>query len=249
MVLSDKEVVSICHLRKAPNVSSKLKQTIKTMNEELKKQEEDSFTYHFFFNHGIYDELKHYEDLINETELFLTTKVIAMESSTDEEIIDERFGKKIQYEGIFPMILWKSLFLSTYFLLENSLDQICKNLRKSNSYNLTLKDISGNGIFRSSLYLKKVCNIKEPFGSQTWTEVNDFNKIRNVFVHSDGIISKSATETIKVCEKYNQIQLNEYDEDNFSIQIDSEFCKYSLTKIEKLINEVHTGMRKERSSH
>lgn len=217
------------------------------MDEDLRKELEDSYTYHFFFNHGIYDELKHYEDLIKETELFLTTKVTAMEGSTDEEIIDERFGKKIQYEGIFPTILWKSLFLSTYFLLENSLDQICKNLKKSNSYNLTLKDINGNGIFRSSLYLKKVCNIKKPFESQTWTEVNDFNKIRNIFVHSDGIISKSATETIKVCKKYHQIQLIEYDEDNFSIQIDSEFCKYSLRKIEKLIYEVHNEMQKERA--
>jgi len=123
-----------------------------------------------------------------------------METSTDEDVINERSGKRIQYEGVFSMILWKSLFLSTYFLLENSLDQICKNLSKSNSYNLTLKDISGNGIFRSSLYLKKVCHIIEPFETQTWTEVNDFNKIRNVFVHSDGILSKSSNETIKICK-------------------------------------------------
>ena len=175
--------------------------------------------------------------------------MISMEISIDEEIIDERFGKKIQYEGVFPMILWKSLFLSTYFLLENSLDQICKNLRKSNSYNLTLKDISGNGIFKSSLYLKKVCKVVEPFESETWTEITDFNKIRNVFVHSDGILSKSNSDTIRVCEKYNQIELIEYDEDNLSIQIDSEFCKYSLLKIENLINDVHYGMRKQRASH
>lgn len=219
------------------------------MDRELKKELEDRYTYHFFFNHGVYDELKHYEDLISETEQFLKTKVAVMEGSTEEEIIDERFGKRIQYEGIFPMILWKSLFLSTYFLLENSLDQICKNLMKSNSYNLTLKDISGNGIFRSSLYLKKVCNITKPFETQTWTEINDFNKIRNVFVHSDGILPKSATDTIKVCKKYSQIQITVYDDDNFSINIDSEFCKYSLTKIEILLNNVHTGMQNERASH
>ncbi len=219
------------------------------MDEDLKKQEEDTYTYHFFFNHGVYDELKHYEDLISETEVFLKTKITAMESSTDEDVIDERFGKKIQYEGIFPMILWKSIFLSTYFLLENSLDQICKNLKKSNSYKLTLKDISGSGIFRSSLYLKKVCNIIEPFESETWTEVNDFNKIRNVFVHSDGILSKSTIDTIKICQKYSPIELTEYDEENFNIQIDSEFCKYSLTKIEKLINDIHNAMRKHRASH
>jgi hypothetical protein len=219
------------------------------MEEEIKKELEDSYTYHFFFNHGVYDELKHYEDLINETELFIKTKVEVMEGSTEEEIIDERFGKRIQYDEIFPMILWKSLFLSIYFLLENSLDQICINLKKSNSYKLTLKDIKGNGIFRSSLYLKKVCNITKPFETKTWTEINDFNKIRNVFVHSDGILSKSATDKINICKKYSQIQLTEYDEDNFNINIDSGFCKYCLTKIENLINDVHNGMRNERASH
>ena len=80
------------------------------MDEEIKKELEDSYTYHFFFNHGVYDELKHYEDLITETELFLKSKVVSMENSNDEDIIDYRFGKRIQYEGIFPMILWKSIF-------------------------------------------------------------------------------------------------------------------------------------------
>ncbi|WP_324068262.1 MAG: hypothetical protein RSE15_10285 [Flavobacterium sp.] len=213
------------------------------MDEDIKKELEDSFTYHFFFNHGVYDEFIHYEDLINETEKFLKTKYSEISNSKDDDIIDERFGKKMQYTEIFPEILWKSIFLSIYFLLENSLDQICKNLRKSNSYNLTLKDISGNGIFRSSLYLKKVCNLKAPFESNTWTEINNFNKIRNVLVHSDGILSKSVTDTIKICKKYNQIELKEYDEDNFIIEINSEFCKFSLKKIEKTITHIHSEMQ------
>lgn len=215
------------------------------MDKELKRIEEDSKTYHFFFSHGVYHDLKHYEDLIDETQLFIEEKVALIESSTEKEIIDEAFGKRMQYKEIFPTILWKSLFLSSYFLLENSLDQICKNLEKSNSYNLTLKEISGNGIFRSSLYLRKVCSITMPFDTPIWTEIKDFNKIRNVFVHSDGIISKSATESIKVCEKYSHIQLKEIDGDNYIINIESEFCKFSLTKIELLIKDVHTGMLSE----
>ncbi len=217
------------------------------MDEQIKKDLEGSYTYHFFFNHGVYDELKHYEDLISETELFLKTKIVSMENDNDEEIINERFGKKIQFEGIFPVILWKSIFLSAYFLLENSLDQICKNLKKSNSYNLALKEISGNGIFRSSIYLKKVCYIKKPFETSTWTEITDFNKIRNIFVHSDGIISKSSLDTIRICKKYEQIELIEYDEDDLILQIDSKFSRYALSRIEMIIQEVHNEMCKQRA--
>ena len=214
------------------------------MDEELIKQHEDAYTYHFFFNHGIFDDLKHYEDLITETEMFLKAKIISMENRNEEEIVDERFGKKIQYEGIFPIILWKSLYLSLYFLLENSLDQICKNLRKSNSYNLSIKDISGNGIFRSILYLKKVCNVIEPFQTETWTEITDFNKIRNVLVHSDGYLPKSNVELIKICSKYKQIKLLESDENEYLIELDSAYCRYSLSKIEKFLNEIYLAMKK-----
>lgn len=214
------------------------------MDEEVKKQDEDAYTYHFFFNHGLYDELLHYSDLISETEIFLKGKTF----STEEKDVDERFGKEMQYNGIFPMILWKSLFLSSYFLLENSLDLICKNLKKSNSNKLPLSDISGNGIFRSSLYLKKVCDVVKSFQSNTRTEITDFNKIRNVLVHSDGIFAKSNVDLIKVCEKY-AIILTGYDEDNLYIKFDSEFCKYSLSKIEKLFQDIHVEMKSVNASH
>jgi hypothetical protein len=217
------------------------------MENDITKLEEDTYTYHFFFNHGIYDELKHYEELINETDLFLKTKVIEMKGIVDEEVTCERFGKKIQYESIFPLILWKSIFLSSYFFLENSLDQISKNLKKSNLYTISLKDMQGNGISRSSLYLKKVCGINAPFESQIWVAITDLNKIRNVFVHSDGVISKSTSDTIKVCEKYSQIRLANYEDDNLALNIDHEFCKFALSKIEELLRLVHSDMQREES--
>ncbi|NUY82681.1 hypothetical protein HUK80_17395 [Flavobacterium sp. MAH-1] len=218
------------------------------MDKEIEKGLEDDYTYHFFFNHGLFDVLKHYEDLIEETESFLKSKIDAMKGDTGEEITDERFGKEMQYQTIFPVILWKSLFLSSYFLLENSLDEICKNLRKSNSYELSLKDMSGNGISRSSLYLKKVCHITNSFQTQTWVEITDFNKIRNVLVHSDGVFPKSNADVINVCAKYGQIKLSEYD-DNLIIEFDNEFCKYSLSQIENFITDIYKEMNGKRASH
>jgi hypothetical protein len=219
------------------------------MDEEQIKLHEDAYTYHFFFNHGLFDELKHYEDLIAETESFIKLKLTSFKNASDREIIDERFGKKLQYEIFFPTILWKSLFLSTYFLLENSLEQICKNLKKSKSYSLAVKDISGNGIFRSSLYLKKVCNIIEPFQTVTWNAIMDLNKIRNVLVHSDSILSKTNIELINVCSKYSSINRIDYDDNDYIIEFGNEFCKESLNKIEKLFNDIYHAMREANTSN
>ena len=128
-------------------------------DEEMKKQLEDSFTYHFFFNHGLFDELYNFRQLIEETEKYLAEKVKENSINKDSIPTDERFGITENFENFFPFILWKSLLLSLYFQMESALNQICGNLKKSNNYSLELNDMNGNGIFKSSLYLKKVCGI------------------------------------------------------------------------------------------
>ena len=168
-------------------------------DKEMKKHIDDSFTYHFFFNHGLIDELYNFRQLIDETEKYLTEKVEAHSNLKDETSSDERFGIAQNFESFFPYILWKSLLLSLYFQMEDALNQICENLRKSNNYELELKDINGNGIFKSSLYLKKVCGITNPFQTDNWNKLIEFNKIRNMLVHTDGILKKSNLNLVNIC--------------------------------------------------
>ncbi len=161
------------------------------MDEELDKEHLKQYTYHFFFAHGVYEQLKDIEDFINSTDNFLSENLkIAKPLSDNSENLNPRFHPEVQFGSIFPDILWRTTFLHSYFLLESSLDQVCKNLQQTENYKLSLSDISGNGIFRASVYLKKVCNILEPFSDNSWAKLTDYNKLRNIFVHGDGLASK-----------------------------------------------------------
>ncbi|WP_400073552.1 hypothetical protein [Zobellia russellii] len=204
---------------------------------EIQKIIDYEYTYHYFFNHGLFDELFHFEELISETNAFLTSKLKSFEDSKEIEMIDDRFGKTMQYEAVFPTILWKSIFLSVYFLTEKSLEQICKNLANLNQYSLSVKDISGNGIYRSSTYLKKVCGISECFETEIWNNIIDFNKIRNVLAHSDGMFSNENKAIFKVCDKYGELDYYEITEENESgISISKSFTEFALKRIQEFFN-------------
>ncbi len=214
--------------------------------EEVRKQIDDSFTYHFFFNHGLFDELYNYRQLIDETENYLNEKVKAHENLKDLPPTDERFGLKENFEGFFPFILWKSLLLSLYFQMESALNQICRNLKKSNNYELELEDITGNGIFKSSLYLKKVCGVKIPFQTDNWNRLTEFNKVRNMLVHTDGILKKSNLNLVRICEKYDGIILTDFTDKEYSVNITKDYCKSALDNVEELFNQIHSNMSKKR---
>ena len=210
--------------------------------EEMKKYLEDSYTYHFFFNHGLFEDLLNFEELIKETKIYLSEKIQAHKKLPDLNPTDERYGMVLNFEYFFPSILWKSLLLSIYFQTESALDQICQNLKKSNDYELTLNDIQGNGIFRSSLYLKKVCGIKAPFQTDNWSKITDFNKIRNLLVHSDGILKNSNNKLKAVCKKYDGIIMTELTNDEISITILEGFCTAMLKNVQELFNTTYKEM-------
>jgi hypothetical protein len=158
------------------------------MNETLDKEQLKHFTCHSSFD-GIYHQLKDIEAFINATDEFLTNNLEINKILSDNP-------DQIKY--IFPDILWRTTFLHCYFLLELSLNNVCKNLQQTEDFRIVLTDIAGNGISRASTYLKKVCNITEPFTDHIWRKLLDFNKLRNIFVHVDGLAArKTAVELAK----------------------------------------------------
>jgi hypothetical protein len=217
------------------------------LDKDLEIEHQRAFTYHFFFNHGLFEEILHLQDFINSTDEFIKAKLI---SQTEEERrtgnYDPRFNAENQFGNIFPNILWRTTFLHGYFLLETSLDQICKNIQEAENYSLTLKDISGRGIQRASLYLRKVCKVNIPFDTKCWSELQDFNKIRNLFAHSDGIVEKANQDMISIVEKYEGIYLSAFDDFGLSfLGITKDFTLYSLECIDSFFHSVHANMKPE----
>lgn len=217
-------------------------------DEEVQYLMDYEYTYHFFFNPGLFDTLVHYQDLIKETETFLDAQLDDLKNGEEISVIDERFGKQLQYEYIFPEILWKSVFLNLYFLVENSLDKICNNLRNINQHTISLKDMTGNGIYRSSLYLKRVCEINDSFNTASWNSIQDFNKIRNVLVHSDGLFSTSNTKIIAICEKYQDLEYLDFEEGSNKIYVNQNFSEVVLKKVHDFFNQLHVEMNLKKAS-
>ena len=217
------------------------------MDKKLEIEHQKTFTYHFFFNHGLFEEILHLQDFINSTDKYLNEKLISkVEQEDNNEEYDPRFNVESQFGNIFPNILWRTTFLYSYFLLESSLDQICKNIQEAENHTLTLKDLSGRGIQRASLYLRKVCKMTIPFDTKNWVELQDFNKIRNLFVHSDGLVEKTNQDIIKIAAKYKGIEFGDFD--NFGVsflEISKDFTFYSLNCIESFFQSIYQNIRPE----
>ena len=215
------------------------------MDKDLEIEHQKAYTYHFFFNHGLFEEILHLQDFIISTDDYLREKIASkVGQKNDIENYDPTFNTENQFGHIFPNILWRTTFLHSYFLLESSLDQICKNVQESENHNLTLKDISGRGIQRASLYLRKVCKVTIPFETKNWIELQDFNKIRNLFVHSDGVVEKTNQDIIKIAAKYGGIKLSDFDNYGSSfLEISKDFTVYALNCIDFFFQSIYQNIR------
>ncbi len=216
------------------------------MDRELYKEHHRAYTYHFFFNHGLFEEILHLKDFVNSTDEFLKTKLFTENQLLDNfESYNPSFTPEHQFGNVFPNILWRTTFLHSYFLLESSLNQICKNIQEAEDYLLTIKDISGAGIQRACIYLRKVCNIAIPFETVFWTELQDFNKVRNIFVHSDGEVEKSNQEIIRIASKYKGLNIDDFDKLGFSnLEISKEFTINALQSIDSFFHDLYKNIQK-----
>lgn len=218
------------------------------MDEDLKKEHQRAYAYHFFFNHGLFEEIMSFEDFISSIDGFIKEKLVSIRArdSNEDDAYNPRFDTEHQFEVVFPYILWRTTFLHSYFVLESALDQVCKNVGEAEDYVLTLKDISGQGIQRASTYLRKVCKVTMPFETDKWKKLQDFNKVRNAFVHSDGVVDKSNKDIIRIAAEYDGITLSEFDDFGVAfLTISKDFTLYSLKTIEQFFQDIHRNIKLE----
>lgn len=204
----------------------------------------DTYVFHFFFNHGLLDQLKHLEDLITETDLYFKSKLIEATERASTEDTDDRFGKVVQFGEVFPYVIYKSLFLHFYSVLEDSLNQICANLQDSQLYQLSLDDMAGGGITKSKIYLEKVCGLKSPFTTKSWNVIQQLNRIRNILIHADGFILKGNKKDFNTCRNLTDISISKYRDDGHVIEFGKEFCFFALGEIDTFFNSLYDSMMK-----
>jgi len=200
------------------------------------------FTYRYHFDY-ISHELKDIEAFIESTDKFLADNLQNNKKLADEpEQTNPRLHPEIQFGSIFPDILWQTTFLHSYFRLESALDQICKNIQQSEDYKVGLSDFAGNGIFRASVYLKKVCAISEPFSDNCWGKLNDYNKLRNIFVHGEPVIDRK--KAVELAKRNEGLLIAPIDIDKIALRFSKEFNLKALQTIDSFFQILKKELQK-----
>ncbi len=211
------------------------------MNESIDKEQLKQFTYRYHFDY-ISHELKDIEAFIKSTDKFLVDNLENNKKLSDEpENSNARLHPEVQFGSIFPDILWQTTFLHSYFRLESALDQVCKNLQQTEEYKVGLADIAGSGIFRASVYLKKVCDISQPFSDNSWSKLNDYNKLRNIFVHGEPLVDRKGLELAK---RNEGLLVAIIDYEKFALRFSKEFNLKALQTIDSFFQILKKEMQK-----
>ncbi len=208
------------------------------MLEDPKIAQKKAYIFHFFFQ-DISQDLLDIIDLLNDTEEFLNKKSLFDENGLYS---DDHHRK---YNTSFPSILYKSIFLHQYYLLENCLNILCMQLFEVENYSISLNDFNGKGISRAIGYLKKVCSISNLTESKEWIAIKDFNKLRNCLVHNEGFISENQQDLLKVSKRQEKNDLGIFvTHDGHLINMNIEYCKFSNKIFDDFFKELQLNLRK-----
>jgi len=81
-----------------------------------------------------------------------------------------------------------SIMVGAEAALEAYIGKTCESFATQTSTRLKHTDLSGSGIDRMRDYLKKVASMPFPDSGTQWIAMKNLRKIRNAFVHADGLV-------------------------------------------------------------
>lgn len=137
----------------------------------------------------------------------------------------------------FPNILRYSLFVMCYTFLEHELISLCKYIRRNRNYEISHTDIKGNGIFKAKTYLKKVAKIEFPDQITSWGNIVNYNKIRNLIVHNDGLLdSEKKYKEMKKLIETNELLITISEQRK--IMLSEKSCPEVIKDIESFFKEL-----------
>jgi hypothetical protein len=90
------------------------------------------------------------------------------------------------FEEYFPGLQRRSAFLTVWGFFEHELDKLCLQFQSEKGFGLTVSDLSGKGIDRSTSYLEKVAGLEGLKSSKEWNEIKTMQRMRNVIAHDNG---------------------------------------------------------------
>lgn len=200
------------------------------------------------FRKQVQDNLEHFREYTLELESKFSadknrltdTFLEATEGFNDDDLREMKDYFSDDYyviEEIHIGLYRKSTLVSVYSFLENSLNILCRHMRKRYGYAVGVADLRGEGIVRARLYLEKMSNINFSLLNGEWSEISSFNKVRNCIVHSEGNIkaSKSPAQLANIVNASPGLSLR----NERYIKVERVYIDDIITTIEKFMKKLY----------
>ncbi len=160
--------------------------------------------------------------------------------NTEIEYSDDRITKILMSEeyrnisDVFIETYRSSTLISVYSFLENSMRSFCDIVHVFNEHPIGLRDLAGDGIERSKIYLEKLEKIDFNEINGTWANIKNLNLLRNCIVHTEGDTLNFRNETkIKHIVSGNKYLSLKRDRE---IVIEREYIDFIINEVEVCIN-------------
>jgi hypothetical protein len=106
------------------------------------------------------------------------------------------------FEEYFPNLQRRSALITLFSFFEHQLDELCMRFAEEGKFAVSLNDLTGKGIGRSSLYIKKVAGLSLNNSTATWQEIKHIQGVRNNIVHNDGKVKDQVTIEYVRCSDF-----------------------------------------------
>lgn len=111
-------------------------------------------------------------------------------AAAEEEILyDETFGADKKYLLRYND---ESVFLMIYTLFESFVHRLVEEQEREQHLDFKSRNYQGPMIARYTAFLKESCHMNIVFEDALWERFQRIRKIRNVFIHSSGVVSQNA---------------------------------------------------------
>jgi len=160
-----------------------------------------------------------------------------------DEYYDHVYDEHINVTETLPQMQWYAQFLIVYSTFEHTLHELCRIVERRSGFNLSFKDLDGQGINRARNYLVKLAGVNAPFQSAAWNRALLLADVRNAIAHRNGEIEfspKAAKSLSARLAKEQHIKLKQIapDDDTARIVLDGEFVQQSIVELRKVLVDI-----------
>ena len=150
------------------------------------------------------------------------------------------------FEGYMPNLQRRSALITLFSFLEAELDRLCSRVQNQEKSRIHVTDLADKGIVRAAAYLCKVGGLSDIRNTQTWAEIRNIQSVRNLIVHSQGLLpAQSDSRRTKIAA---YIEASPFLSGTDSIMVEAGYLQHCLATFRTFFGEVHEQMRRRYSA-